>query len=1147
MKAATFARGLLLVLSGVVFGLVPRAGVGVNEQATEKPRAPWTLDEATSQLHLAPKDPFLQYVALQLARREGRFDQVAQEIEGLVGREDRQFGGERASRVDVFSIFTGALAVQESLQLDTLRGERRTPQRPVAVPVPNKIETSQQARTPAEKEWQDVEEKRLTAEEKRRKELVPVSFLSGPTIKSHPWEQMLAGKKPEISPLSLCVPDDFYFVEFRSLNKLLDLVDQAHSWSNYFFNQASQEARTQLVGERLKKQLAVETNPLLRPFYDLGVEEVGLTGSDLFANEGSDVTVLFKIKQAGLFKARMDGFLTSAQKARPDAKRTDGQYLGVNYVHLATPDRGVHVFSAYPRSDLHVRSNSLPAFKRILESISGKSATGQAVRRLGETNEFAYIRTLLPRGAKEEDGLVYLSDPFIRRLVGPEVKLTERRRILCYNHLRMIGHASLLYRAEHGRAPRSFAELADTQCAPGTFGEGPLCCPDGGKYSLSEDGMTGVCSHHGRAESLIPCCEIPVAQIKNEEADEYRAFLQDYNQYWRMYFDPIALRVQINPDRYRFETIVLPLIDNSIYTGLSHILGGKPEPLDALAVPKRNIFSVAARFNKRDLLRDGGLDEPEVAKGEPKDEITRQEMQCKNNLQQIGLALHNYHDAYGHFPPYANFDQNGKPLLSWRVHLLPFIDQEELYRAFHRDEPWDSEHNKKLIARMPAVYRCPNQKLKEPGRTTYLAPVGEKTMFSGGPKGMRLSDVTDGTTNTIFVVDADDQHAVTWTRPDDLKYDPQKPRAGLTGHHPGFITLLFADARVHFFRDTIDDNTLGAVFTANGGEIVQLPAEMQSPASPGQDLLGMAGLHDLPGLRTCLARGIGDQIGLHVYDGVQLFDLNLPAALGMAMSSFGGRARLGWNELPIVFIAASVNSPVYVAIPVKDPKIVDEFLGQLDSFLAGLARQPERQAFFGVDREFYRFTLGKDKDARAFAIRFGPVKWRLFWARIGNGLYVASKRFILDDLQAMENARPSDRGPEGHAMIRIRPKNWDQVLSDFRLGWAENNREACHNNLGPLASLTRALHGTLNGDTASAAEKYLGARFFCPDGGHYVVSPDGRKVTCSLHGDAMAPRQPLAPADNSPPNRILRDFRGMTVNLTFLEDGLHAVVTIDRK
>src|SRR5262249_18742398 len=177
----------------------------------------------------------------------------------------------------------------------------------------------------------------------------------------------------------------------------------------------------------------------------------------------------------------------NARKARSDAKFSEGKHRDVAFTHLETPDRDLNVYSAYPSANLHVRSNSKVAFERILDAIQGTAAAGKPVAGLGDSLEFQYIRTLMPRRATEEDGLVYLSDPFIRRLMGPQVKLTERRRVLCYNHLRMIGHASMLYRTEFGKPPASLEELVKTQCAPGLFGEGNLACPCGGHYPLSPD------------------------------------------------------------------------------------------------------------------------------------------------------------------------------------------------------------------------------------------------------------------------------------------------------------------------------------------------------------------------------------------------------------------------------------------------------------------------------------------------------------------------------------------------------------------------------------------------------------------------------------------------------------------------------------
>ncbi len=200
-----------------------------------------------------------------------------------------------------------------------------------------------------------------------------------------------------------------------------------------------------------------------------------------------------------------------------------------------------------------------------------------------------------------------------------------------------------------------------------------------------------------------------------------------------------------------------------------------------------------------------------------------QRVQAMNNLKQLGLAMHNYHDVNGRFPARASQDKQGKPLLSWRVQLLPFVEQGQLYREFHLDEPWDSAHNKKLIARMPRLFASPgNPKLAAEGKTTYLAPTGANTMFPD-LKGLKVGDVTDGTSNTIFLVDAADDQAVIWTKPDDLKVDPKEPLKGLGFKYGETVPTLFVDGSVHALKKTIDKDTLRGLFTPDGGEVIQVP------------------------------------------------------------------------------------------------------------------------------------------------------------------------------------------------------------------------------------------------------------------------------------------------------------------------------------
>ncbi|MCI0641489.1 MAG: DUF1559 domain-containing protein [Gemmataceae bacterium] len=191
-----------------------------------------------------------------------------------------------------------------------------------------------------------------------------------------------------------------------------------------------------------------------------------------------------------------------------------------------------------------------------------------------------------------------------------------------------------------------------------------------------------------------------------------------------------------------------------------------------------------------------------------------------NNLKQIGLAMHIFHDNHRSFPPAVSYDAKGKPLLSWRVHVLPFLDQAELYLQFKLDEPWDSDHNKKLIAKIPEVFVSPEAKKVERGKTTYLVPVGPRTIFSE-KKGTTLNKITDGTSNTILAVDAEDSRAVFWTQPDDYKLDPKQPIAGLVRPDAKGFQVLFADGSVRFIASTVNADTLNALFTMDGGEVIQ--------------------------------------------------------------------------------------------------------------------------------------------------------------------------------------------------------------------------------------------------------------------------------------------------------------------------------------
>jgi uncharacterized protein (TIGR03067 family) len=193
-----------------------------------------------------------------------------------------------------------------------------------------------------------------------------------------------------------------------------------------------------------------------------------------------------------------------------------------------------------------------------------------------------------------------------------------------------------------------------------------------------------------------------------------------------------------------------------------------------------------------------------------------EKMTSQNNLRQIAIAMLNYHDAYRGFPAHAIYSQDGKPLLSWRVAILPFVEEAQLYREFKLDEPWDSAHNKKLLARMPKLYAPVRAKTKEPHSTFYQVFVGPGAAFEG-KKGLRIpGDFPDGTSNTLLAVEAG--QAVPWTKPADLTYDAQKDLPALGGEFKDGFHIALVDGSSRWIRRGFDVPTFRLLITRNDGQ-----------------------------------------------------------------------------------------------------------------------------------------------------------------------------------------------------------------------------------------------------------------------------------------------------------------------------------------
>ena len=182
---------------------------------------------------------------------------------------------------------------------------------------------------------------------------------------------------------------------------------------------------------------------------------------------------------------------------------------------------------------------------------------------------------------------------------------------------------------------------------------------------------------------------------------------------------------------------------------------------------------------------------------------------CTNNLKQMALSMLIHEDAMQILPA-AITDADGRPLLSWRVAILPYVEEKALYDDFHLDEPWDSEHNRSLIPRMPTVYACPSAPPLAAGMTRYLLLDGPGAGFERDKqrqgegaaariRGIRMKDLVQGASNTILIVEAPADRAVEWTKPEELTLSPAdaarlEDRSG--GHAGGIRHAASADGHV---------------------------------------------------------------------------------------------------------------------------------------------------------------------------------------------------------------------------------------------------------------------------------------------------------------------------------------------------------------
>lgn len=419
---------------------------------------------------------------------------------------------------------------------------------------------------------------RLNAQGARKgSRTVPVSSIKGVEVKSHPFEAMLAGQDGGQLALANHVPVDRFFAYFADPSALLQYLDGGSHFIADGGSSFSGTSNDYQLHARYLERLGVDETWARRFLETVAVGEVAVVMPDLFLIDGTDITVLMRMRHPAVAKGMLKLFGIGLYKPVYEHTNSSGD---VSYWAL--------------QDDLLLISTH----RKELEDIQRLKIDGND-QSLGRSAEFRYMLTQLPIERRTRS-FFYFSDPFIRRLVGPQVKIAQLRRLQAKAELEAATGALLLYRLDGNQGTPSLDELVAKKYMPP-----PVLVED---ISLAANGQARS-KQYGSPARLNTLLTLQVKTASAAEKRAYERYLNNYNRFWRQFFDPIALRVnQAAAKELELSTFILPLIDNSIYQTLRDVLVEK-DGARALAIPALQPEPVAMlSLNLKQAMWDEGAE-----------------------------------------------------------------------------------------------------------------------------------------------------------------------------------------------------------------------------------------------------------------------------------------------------------------------------------------------------------------------------------------------------------------------------------------------------------------------------------------------------------------------------------------------------------
>jgi hypothetical protein len=387
---------------------------------------------------------------------------------------------------------------------------------------------------------------------------IAIDTIEGVTVREYDWAARAEGLEPELDPLAPFIPDDQHAVFFPSFDAMLAVVDELEEQGGPALFLYEPNAQHALVRQRYETQLCLPLTDLARRFGPQMVKTVAITGSDPYWRTGSDVAVLLEAHDAIALHRVVNAVAALMTQNTPDIEQTAGEYEGVAWTSLTTPDRSFCSYLAVI-GDAVIVTNSLAQLERVI------SASKQPDTALASSDEYRFFRHRYPRGTAHESGFLILTDATIRRWCSPRWRIATSRRT---------------------RAAALLADLQATyldQLVSGEVAPGPIhaehLAPLLGDITLAPTGV--MSSAHGALHFQTPIIELPIDAVSQAEADAYIRWRDRYQSNWSGAFDPIAIQCTVAPDRIGVDGTVMPLIGGTQYDDMIELTAGAAIAPDA--------------------------------------------------------------------------------------------------------------------------------------------------------------------------------------------------------------------------------------------------------------------------------------------------------------------------------------------------------------------------------------------------------------------------------------------------------------------------------------------------------------------------------------------------------------------------------------